>query len=132
MSPSVIGVADRSKISTINAILEREDIKAVFPKNAQLMWSYKPGQDADGLPTNNYELYMIRKQSNSENAPLDGDVVTSAVQTLNPVNGEVEVNVRMNATGAKKWAEMTTKAANDGNREIAIALDGEVVFQHRE
>ena len=131
MSPSVIGVADRSKISTINAILEREDIKAVFPKNAQLMWSYKPGQDADGLPTNNYELYMIRKQSNSENAPLDGDVVTSAVQTLNPVNGEVEVNVRMNATGAKKWAEMTTKAANDGNREIAIALDGEVVSAPR-
>jgi SecD/SecF fusion protein len=131
MSPSVIGVADRSKISTINAILERENIKAVFPKNAQLMWSYKPGQDADGLPTNNYELYMIRKQSNSENAPLDGDVVTSAVQTLNPVNGEVEVNVRMNATGAKKWAEMTTKAANDGNREIAIALDGEVVSAPR-
>ncbi|MEY3422169.1 MAG: hypothetical protein RIR48_2472, partial [Bacteroidota bacterium] len=131
MSPSVIGVADRSKISTINAILEREDIKAMFPKNAQLMWTYKPGQDADGLPTNNYELYMIRKQSNSENAPLDGDVVTSAVQTLNPVNGEVEVNVRMNATGAKKWAEMTTKAANDGNREIAIALDGEVVSAPR-
>lgn len=57
--------------------------------------------------------------------------MTSAVQTLNPVNGQVEVNVRMNATGSKKWAEMTTKAANDGNREIAIALDGEVVSAPR-
>ena len=130
-SPSIIGIADRSKISTINTILQREDIKAMFPKNAQLMWSYKPSQDVDGLVTNNYELYMIRKQSNNENAPLDGDVVTSAVQTLNPVNGQVEVNVRMNATGSKKWAEMTTKAANDGNREIAIALDGEVVSAPR-
>ncbi len=131
MAPSVIGVADKSKKSYITEILAREDVKALFPKNAQFMWSYKPSQDADGNLTSNYELYLIKMQNGSDLAPLDGDVVTSAVQTLNPVNGEVEVNLRMNATGAKKWAEMTTKAANDGNREIAIALDGEVVSAPR-
>jgi len=131
LPPSVIGIADRSKRTFITSILEREDIKALFPKNGQFMWSYKPSQDADGNLTSDYELYFIKKQSGTDLAPLDGDVVTSAVQTLNPVNGEVEVNLRMNAAGAKKWAEMTTKAANEGNREIAIALDGEVVSAPR-
>jgi len=131
LPPSVIGIADKSKRAYITSILEREDIKALFPKNGQFMWSYKPSQDADGNLTSDYELYFIKKQSGTDLAPLDGDVVTSAVQTLNPVNGEVEVNLRMNAAGAKKWAEMTTKAANEGNREIAIALDGEVVSAPR-
>lgn len=131
LPPSVIGLADKSKRSYITSTLERDDIKALFPKNAQFMWSYKPSQDIDGNFTSNYELYLIKKQSGTDVAPLDGDVVTSAAQTLNPVNGQVEVNLRMNAQGAKKWAEMTTKAANEGNREIAIALDGEVVSAPR-
>lgn len=128
---TVMGVADKSKKKSIDKILEREDVKALFPKNSKFMWSYKSGKDVDGKLTNNYELYLIKGQSNTENAPLDGDVVTSANQTLNSVNNEVEVSLRMNAAGAKKWAEMTTRAANEGNREIAIALDGEVVSAPR-
>src|SRR5690606_4232508 len=75
-------------------------------------------------------LYLIKGNAD-EPAPLDGEVVTAAVQTINPVNGQVEVNLRMNAKGAKKWAEMTSKAAADGNREIAIVLDDEVVSAPR-
>lgn len=131
LSPSVLGIADRAQRNTISNILSRPDILALFPKNARFMWSYKPSQDQNGELTNNYELYLIKAQTGTELAPLDGDVVTSAVQTLNPVSGEVEVNLRMNAQGAKKWAEMTTKAANEGNREIAIVLDGEVVSAPR-
>lgn len=128
---TVMGVADKSKRNNISKILEREDVKALFPKNSKFMWSYKPGEDVDGKLTNNYELYLIKGLSTSDAAPLDGDVVTSADQTLNSVNNEVEVSLRMNAAGAKKWAEMTTKAANEGNREIAIALDNEVVSAPR-
>lgn len=126
-SPTIIGIADKSKISQINKILEREDVKANFPANSKFMWSSKPSLDADRKFTNNYELYIIKGQANTDDAPLNGDVVTSARQSLNPVNGQVEVTLRMNAAGAKKWADMTTKAANDGNREIAIVLDNEVV-----
>ncbi|MFZ1749886.1 MAG: protein translocase subunit SecDF [Saprospiraceae bacterium] len=131
MYQSVIGMADKGQRANITKMLEREDVKALFPKNAKFMWSYKPVQDESGNLTNNYELYLIKKLSGSDLPPLDGDVVTSAQQTLNAVSGEVEVNLRMNAVGAKKWAEMTTKAANDGNREIAIALDDEVVSAPR-
>jgi len=124
---TAMGVAEKSKKKYVDEILARPEIKALFPANSKFMWSYKPVQDADGKITNNYYLYLIKGLPNSEHAPLDGDVVTGANQTLNPVNGQVEVNLRMNASGAKKWAEMTTRAANEGNREIAISLDNEVV-----
>jgi len=107
--------------------LNREDIKSLFPKNSKFMWSREPSQNIDGTSTNQYELYLIKTQTGTDQAPLDGAVITSASQNLNTVNGKVEVNLRMNAAGAKKWAEMTTKAAGEGNREIAIALDDEVV-----
>jgi SecD/SecF fusion protein len=131
MSPSVMGVADKNKKAFLDDIFSREDIKTLFPKNAKFLWSYKPSQDEKGEFTNQYELYLIKSQTSSDKPPLDGEVVTSAVQTLDPVSGQVEVNLRMNAAGAKKWAEMTTKAANDGNREIAIVLDNEVVSAPR-
>lgn len=131
MPPSVMGAAEKNQRAYISEILERQDIKALFPKNSKFLWSYKPSQDEKGNFTSQYELYLIKTQGNSDKAPLDGEVVTSAVQTLDPVSGQVEVNLRMNASGAKKWAEMTTKAANDGNREIAIVLDNEVVSAPR-
>jgi SecD/SecF fusion protein len=127
MPHAVMGLVDKSKKRLVNEILAREDVKALFPKNGKFMWGYKPAQNPDGGYSNNYYLYLIKTLTNTDKAPLDGDVVTSATQALNPVSGQVEVNLRMNATGAKKWAEMTTKAAGDGNREIAIALDDEVV-----
>jgi len=128
---AVIGLAEKSKKDFVMSILNREDIKGLFPKNAKFMWSYKPSQDENGVFTTKYELYIAKVLPNSELAPLDGDAVTSAAQTINPLSGNVEVSLRMNSAGAKKWAEMTTKAANDGNREIAIALDNEVVSAPR-
>ncbi|HQV66706.1 MAG TPA: protein translocase subunit SecDF, partial [Saprospiraceae bacterium] len=131
MYQTVMGIADKSKKKSITEILSRDNVMSLFPKGSKFMWSYKPSEDADGKLTNNYELYLIKGQTGTDDAPLSGDVVTSAAQTLNSVNGEVEVNLRMNAAGSKKWAEMTTKAANEGNREIAIALDNEVVSAPR-
>ncbi|MBK8546670.1 MAG: protein translocase subunit SecDF [Saprospiraceae bacterium] len=128
--PTTIALVDKSKKTFVMEILAREDVKTLFPRNSQFMWSYKPQQDESGNLTNNYELYLINGNT-EEPAPLDGEVVTSAIQSINPVNGQVEVNLRMNAKGAKKWAEMTTKAAADGNREIAIVLDDEVVSAPR-
>ncbi len=127
LSQSVMGLVEKGKKSFVDDIFKREDIKALFPKNSKFMWSREPSVDATGVTTNQYELYLIKTQTGTDEAPLDGGVITSAGQNLNTTNGKIEVNVRMNAAGAKKWAEMTTKAAGDGNREIAIALDDEVV-----
>lgn len=130
LPPTTMALVDKSNKTYVTELLAKEEVKSLFPRNSQFMWSYKPTQDETGNFTNQYELYLI-KGNTEEPAPLDGEVVTSAQQSVNPVNGQVEVTLRMNAKGAKKWAEMTTKAASEGNREIAIVLDDEVVSAPR-
>ncbi len=129
---TVMGVADKNKRNAISKMLANPEVASLFPNDAKLLWSRKPYKDFDsGELTNQYMLYMIKQRPGTERAPLEGDVVVGASQSPNPVTGETAVNLRMNSIGAKKWAEMTTKAANEGNREIAIALDDEIVSAPR-
>ena len=126
----IIGLAEKNKIPQINKYLEQPGIKALFPKDVKFLWSYDPASDyGDEEVTDRnkklYELYAIQRSKGSEKAPLEGDVVTRA--TANPdQNGEIAVSLMMNGTGAKKWGKMTTEAAQDQNREIAIVLDNKV------
>lgn len=128
MSYAVMGTADRNQRTVISAMLEQDEVKALFPPDSKFLWSDKPAQDPTTREyTKAHELYLIKMVPGSETAPLEGDVVTSATQSPNPMSGEVEVTLMMNQQGAKKWADMTTRAAQDNNREIAIVLDEEVV-----
>lgn len=125
---TVMGVSDKNKRNAVMEMLNEDDIKSLFPKNSKFLWSYKPHKDYEsGELTKQYELYLIKTQSGTDKAPLEGDVVRGASQTLNPNTGEPEVSLRMNSDGAKRWARMTTDAFNNGGREIAIVLDDQVV-----
>jgi len=129
---TVVGLADKNKKAAITAMLERPEIKALFPKNVKFLWSYKPHQDFTTKEvTNQYQLYAIKTQLNSDKAPLEGDAVTDASPSQDPVTGEPKVSMIMDAKGAKKWAELTGKAfdgdAQGNRREIAIVLDDEVI-----
>lgn len=128
---AVMGVANKNKIKAITEMLAREQVKTVFPPDVKLMWSAKPTTDKDGKTTDEYELYAIKMKRGSEVAPLEGDRVVTATSNPDPVTNQVAVTLRMDNLGAKTWADMTTKAAQDNNREIAIALDGEVVSAPR-
>ncbi len=128
---AVMGVANKNKINAIDTMLSRPSVKAVFPPDVKLMWSAKPTTDKDGKTTDEYELYAIKMKRGSEVAPLEGDRVVTATSNPDPVTNQVAVTLRMDNLGAKTWADMTTKAAQDNNREIAIALDGEVVSAPR-
>ena len=128
---AVMGVANRNKINSINDMLANEQVRNLFPQDMKFMWSAKPMMDADGNVTDQYELYAIRAKRGSEHAPLMGDRIVSATSSPDPMTNEVAVTLRMDNLGAKIWSEMTTKAAQDNNREIAIALDDEVVSAPR-
>jgi SecD/SecF fusion protein len=58
---------------------------------------------------------------------VSGDQVVAAAAEPDPITKETGVTLRMDKNGAKAWAEMTTKAAQDNNRQVAILLDDEVV-----
>jgi len=128
---TVMGVAPKNEIKAINKLLANEEVKGLLPADAKLLWSRKPYKDFNtNEVTDQYMLYMIRKSPGGK-APLEGDVVVNADYGPNPVTGETAVNIQMNSQGAKKWGELTTQAANSGNREIAIVLDDEVVSAPR-
>lgn len=125
-APAVMGTAERNKKNYVTELLARPEVKQLFPRDMEFRWAAKPIQ-LDGEEVSNlYELYAIKKEPGRDNALLEGDLVVSASSNPNPMSGEVEVTLVMNNTGARIWADMTTKAAQDGNRPIAIALDDEV------
>lgn len=128
---AVLGVANKNKINAINALLQDDRIKSLLPQDLVFMWSSKPTFNSDGNTTDLYELYGIRLDRGKSEAPLQGDRIVSATSSPDPMTNEVAVTLRMDNQGAKIWSEMTTKAAQDNNREIAIALDNEVVSAPR-
>lgn len=131
----VIGYADKNKMKAVSELLERPEVRSLFPVDLMFRWSLKPVEDngdaAFSSIVGKYELYAIKKWRNQEKARLDGGVVTSASEQPDPNSGEVTVSLAMNNEGARMWAEMTRLAYEGGNREIAIVLDDEVVSAPR-
>jgi len=127
LAPSSFGLADMNKTANISKMLDRPEIRALFPKDVKFMWGRKPWKNyTTGEYTKQYVLYGIKMQKGTDKAPLEGDRVTDASPTTDPQTGQVQVALRMDPKGAKRWAEMTTKAARDNNRSIAIVLDDKV------
>ena len=129
---AVLGYADGNKRKAIMDMLNKPEIKSLFKKDLIFRWSMEPIKDQNtGEETNTYQLYALKKDAGSEKAPLEGDRVVSAKANIDQNSGKVEVSLTMDQRGAKKWAQMTTKAANDKKRQIAIVLDDEVVSAPR-
>ena len=126
-----MGFVNRNQTDEVLALLNRDDVRALFPRNSKFLMSAKTSQDLDGAYTDNHELYLVKSRPGSTEAPMEGDVVVAASQSPNPQTGQIEVSLSMNTEGAGIWAGMTTEAARDGNRQIAIALDNEVVSAPR-
>ncbi len=129
---AVIGYAAKGDRARIDTMLMRKDIRTMFPAELEFRWSQEAVKDPENLSGVNgkYELYAIKKPRGQEEPPLDGSVVTRAVATPDE-GGKIAVSLSMNGDGAREWAKMTQQAANNGNREIAIVLDDEVVSAPR-
>ncbi len=126
-----MGTAEKNKRNAINEMLSRPGIKELFPRNSMLLWSRTPAKDPEGKLTDQFELYAIQKEAGTDKSPLEGDLVTEAFASPDPTTGELAISLKMNQEGARIWGAMTTKAAQDNNREIAIVLDSSVVSAPR-
>ena len=113
----VYNVKDTAKI---NRIFRRPEVKRLIPRNFKLLWEVKP-HDHEGVGEPHLELFIV-KVGRGGKAPLEGDVITDARQTLDQ-SARPAVSMQMNAIGAKKWRKLT--ADNIDNR-IAIVLDNYV------
>lgn len=114
----VYNVKDTFKI---NRIYRRADIESLIPRGFKLAWDVKAHDHDDLTAEPHIELHIL-KTGRGGKAPLEGDVITDARQSLDQAT-RPSVSMQMNATGAKKWRKLT--AANIGER-IAIVLDNYV------
>ena len=123
-----MGTTERNQRDQVMALLDQPDIQRLFPNDISFKWGRAPVDDFETRkPTNRYRLYAIKKDRNRDEAPLEGDRVVRASSDFNPTSGENEVILRFDNRGAKVWADMTTRAHQDNEREVAIVLDNEVV-----
>lgn len=110
-------VYDVRDTMAINRILKNERYASFLPRDLKLLWGVKPTKAEDG--TELLELYAIKTVRGTDSAPLEGDVVTDARQTLDQTSRPA-VSMQMNAEGARKWRKLTSE--NIGRR-IAVVLD---------
>ena len=110
-------IYDVRDTAIVNRILKNERLESFLPKDLRLLWGVKPTKAEDG--TEILELYAIKLRKGSDQAPLEGDVVTDARQTLDQTS-QPAVSMQMNADGARKWRNLT---AENVGRRIAVVLD---------
>jgi SecD/SecF fusion protein len=121
---AILGVANKNNMNLINEYLARPAIRALFPRDGEFRWSKKSSRDENDKATGQFELYLLKR--GKDGPALDGQYVTDAFAAPND-NGQIAVNLRMNPEGARRWGAVTKRAADDGQRQVAIVLDDEVV-----
>ncbi len=100
----------------VNRILQREDVRALFPSNFNFAWSARHQFIAEGKQY--YALY-----GTYSDPELTGSVVTDAQATIDPNFNQPIVTMTMNSEGSREWARIT--GANIG-KQVAIVLDDAV------
>ena len=120
----LIGVVNRRNVDQVRALFTDETFLQNFPPDVVFALGQKPIQDGDDNFTTNYPVYALRTEAGGEPA-LSGEYIVEAGQSVDVGGtGEVKVDITMDQTGSREWAEITT---NRVGREFAIVLDGEVV-----
>lgn len=112
-----VGRSHYKDTSKIAQWLRLPQVQALFPADLKLLWSVKAIDESNTI----YELIAIKLTTKDGKAPLDGGVVTDARTSYNNTSGSPEVDMSMNAEGARTWSSMT---ANNVGKCIAIVLDG--------
>jgi preprotein translocase subunit SecD len=100
----------------VRRFLERDDVKAIIPRDMEFVWSAKPAVGQDGARF--YNLYPVKR-----NAELTGGVIVNARANIDPNTNLPIVTMEMSGEGSREWARIT--GANIDKR-IAIVLDNAV------
>lgn len=113
----IFGSATAKDSAAVDSLLSKPAVKALLPRDVQLMWTAKPeitGQNGKKY----FNLLGVKKQ-----VELNGNVIVEARPEFDRYTNQPEVAMTMNREGARKWARIT--GANIG-KPIAIILDGYV------
>lgn len=115
------GYVEEEDIQSVNSVLELPEIKAMFPKDLQFMWSFNV-EDTVNFKKR-YALYAVKVPKNGE-AKIDGRHIKDAFASFSDYYSASIISLTMTMEGAHDWEIMTGK--NVG-RSIAITVDKKVL-----
>ncbi|OLY93034.1 SecD/SecF fusion protein [Cnuella takakiae] len=113
-----VGLVAIRDTGIVRTYLQNPAIAANFP--ADIQWAYGIPETGEQNKKNNFVALYALKTKGNEKAPLEGEAVIEARADFNPTTNQPEVTMKMNAAGARTWANLTR--ANKG-KFIAIVLD---------
>ncbi|MBX7124824.1 MAG: protein translocase subunit SecDF [Cyclobacteriaceae bacterium] len=110
--------------STVNRILKRPEIRALFPRNIGFFWDVKSNPEVSP-GVEDLQLNFVDLGRNAKPL-LSGEVVVDARLDYDQYQRPA-VSMRMNAAGSKVWGKVTANAASlSPQGRIAIVLDNYV------
>ena len=126
--PIAVGSATSMERAAIDSIISSAAARRTLPGNLKLAWQVKPQTiemtDTVTGRTRKRDLYtLVGLRTVGGKATLAGDVVTTASNEYDNMQGGNYVSMSMKPDAAKIWARMT--AANVG-KQVAIVLDNMV------
>ena len=118
----VVGYVAKKDTAKLNEYLSLDVVRNKFPNNVKFLYG---AEDKEGRRNPNMPLriYAIKTAQGGDEAKLEGDRVTEARMDYNPLSGQPEVSMEMDAIGARIWKKMTGE--NKG-RYVAVVLDDKV------
>jgi len=116
---AAIGYVRKADQPTVERYLAMRQVKEELPRQLSPKWSVKPRDEKSGI----YELVAIKVSTRDGRPPLEGDVIIDASSRVSEYGSSSEVEMTMNAEGAKKWARLTK---DNIGKQIAIVLDNNV------
>ncbi|MCM1029189.1 MAG: protein translocase subunit SecD [Pseudoflavonifractor sp.] len=127
-TPITVGYATALERAAIDSIIASPEAKRILPANLKLAWEVKPQTieltDTATGRNRKIDLYtLVGLRTVAGKATLSGDVVTTAANEYDNMQGGNYVTMSMTPEASKKWARMT--AANVG-KQVAIVLDNMV------
>ncbi|RYD52385.1 MAG: protein translocase subunit SecDF [Sphingobacteriales bacterium] len=117
----VVGLVMKKDTATLSRYLALDVVRNQFPANVKFVYGSENRAERNN-PNIPLRLYALQ-QAPGGGAQLEGNHVVDARQDFNTMNGEPEVSMSMDFTGAQIWKKMT--GSNIG-QFVAVVLDDRV------
>jgi SecD/SecF fusion protein len=115
-------VENQSKVANL---LNSKRVKACFPEDAEIMWSYK-AENINGNREKAYSLFVVHKKGVKPR--LTGKDLENAEIEEDPNTMQLNIMLTMTEKGTEKWSEMTS---DNINRIIVMSINGKVLSAPR-
>lgn len=118
----VLGYVAKKDTALLNDYLAMDIVRNKFPNNVKFLYGAEDKKSRKN-PNAPLRLYAIKTAMGGSEAKLEGDRVVNARMDFNPLTGQPEVSMEMDAVGARIWKKMT---GDNKGRFVAVVLDDKV------